>query len=366
MARTKHGLPGIYNATPITLSDEQGSALAVNASGQLIAAAPSGSSSNQVQGTAADNAAAVGNPVRVGGKYNSGVQTYADGDIADFQMDSQGRVKTTDAPRDYLVDDITVYGTNTEQGSLTAGSLNADLMPSTDVSVYKTGVIQVAGTWSGTLTVQGANDNSNWNTITVFNPGSLTSPPASSITGNGHYVFAIAHKFIRIRMTSYSSGTATGTLELETLPFSPTNIIVGSSSATGATVPSNAFYHGLNARGTSPSAVTSGQLVGATADLLGVQHVANGGLVTTAVAAGTAGNTVIKASAGRLCRVLVTTAGTAAMLIYDNATTNSGTVIGAIPANAVAGSLYDFQMPAANGITVDGDGNNPAVTIGWI
>jgi len=33
MARTRHGLPGIYNATPITLSDEEGSALGVDVNG---------------------------------------------------------------------------------------------------------------------------------------------------------------------------------------------------------------------------------------------------------------------------------------------------------------------------------------------
>ncbi len=52
-----------------------------------------GSSSTQVQGTAADNAAAVGNPLRVGQKHNSSTQTYADGDIADFQADVNGNTK---------------------------------------------------------------------------------------------------------------------------------------------------------------------------------------------------------------------------------------------------------------------------------
>ncbi len=36
MARTRHGLPGIYNSTPITLSNEEGAALALNSSGQAL------------------------------------------------------------------------------------------------------------------------------------------------------------------------------------------------------------------------------------------------------------------------------------------------------------------------------------------
>lgn len=35
MARTKNGMPGIYNATALTLSDEEGSALALDANGNM-------------------------------------------------------------------------------------------------------------------------------------------------------------------------------------------------------------------------------------------------------------------------------------------------------------------------------------------
>ena len=52
-----------------------------------------GSSSNQVQGTAADNAAAVGNPVLTAGKYNSSAPTYDNGDVAVVQMDVNGNEK---------------------------------------------------------------------------------------------------------------------------------------------------------------------------------------------------------------------------------------------------------------------------------
>ncbi len=93
--------------------------------------------------------------------------------------------------------------------------------------------------------------------------------------------------------------------------------------------------------------------------------VSTGGATKTAIAAGAAANTVVKASAARLARVLVTAVGTNAMLIYDNATTGSGTIIGVIPANAAVGSVYDFSMPAANGITVAGNAANPGVTISY-
>lgn len=91
-----------------------------------------------------------------------------------------------------------------------------------------------------------------------------------------------------------------------------------------------------------------------------------GGSATTAIAASKSANTVVKAAAGRLCRVLVTTAGTVTTVsIFDNATTNSGTIIGTFPGAATAGTTYDFEMPAANGITVGGSATNPAITVSY-
>lgn len=92
-----------------------------------------------------------------------------------------------------------------------------------------------------------------------------------------------------------------------------------------------------------------------------------GGTSATAIAAA-ATNTIVKASAGRLCRVLVTTAGTAALTFYDNATggATTGNILGYIPANAGAGSVYDFQFIASTGIQAPGGANTPAVTVGYI
>ncbi len=95
----------------------------------------------------------------------------------------------------------------------------------------------------------------------------------------------------------------------------------------------------------------------------GVTDVNVGGRVSTAIAAGVVGNTVVRASAGRLARVLVTATGTGQMSIFDNASSPTGTIIGLVPASAAVGTLLDCQAPAANGITVAGNSNNPGVTI---
>jgi hypothetical protein len=53
-----------------------------------------GTGAGQVQGTAADNAAGVGNPVIVGAEYNTSAPTYDNGDATTNQADVNGNLKT--------------------------------------------------------------------------------------------------------------------------------------------------------------------------------------------------------------------------------------------------------------------------------
>lgn len=87
---------------------------------------------------------------------------------------------------------------------------------------------------------------------------------------------------------------------------------------------------------------------------------------TLAVAAAVVGNTVAKASSGVLMRVLITATGSAALTIFDNATTNTGTVIGLVAASAPAGTIVVFQMPAVNGIAIAGSASNPGFTLTFV
>lgn len=97
--------------------------------------------------------------------------------------------------------------------------------------------------------------------------------------------------------------------------------------------------------------------------LRGVTDVNVGGRASSAIAAGVTGNTAVKSSPGRLARILVTASGTNQMNLFDNASSPTGTIIGLVPASAPVGTIIDCQAPAANGITVAGNSNNPGVTI---
>lgn len=80
MPRVKHGLPAIYNATALSLSDGDGVAPATDSAGRLIVGG----------GGVASGATDSGNPVKVGGVYNSTPPTFTNGQRGDFQIDASG------------------------------------------------------------------------------------------------------------------------------------------------------------------------------------------------------------------------------------------------------------------------------------
>lgn len=88
-----------------------------------------------------------------------------------------------------------------------------------------------------------------------------------------------------------------------------------------------------------------------------------GGAATTVINA--AGTNTLKASPGRLCKVVVTATGTGTVTFYDNPSTGSGTIIGIVPASATVGTSYDFGMPALAGITAVTTATAPTVTVSF-
>lgn len=91
--------------------------------------------------------------------------------------------------------------------------------------------------------------------------------------------------------------------------------------------------------------------------------VSYGGQHTSYHAAGASGAAAALAAPGRLCRVVVLAAGTAATNIYDNASAASGTKLYTLPASPTVGTIYDLQFPAANGIYVGGATNTSSILV---
>jgi len=90
------------------------------------------------------------------------------------------------------------------------------------------------------------------------------------------------------------------------------------------------------------------------------------GAASTAAVAVNAGTVVVKASPGRLAKIVVTTAASTGVLtVYDNASAASGTVLAVVPASTTAGTVYSLDLPAANGITVTAPASCAGVTISY-
>ena len=91
----------------------------------------------------------------------------------------------------------------------TAAALNADAVVATNIFGYKTVSVQITGTWSGTLQIQGSNDNVNFEPAYAEPIGTPNQgQPTIGITQNGIYHLPLNFTYIRIRMTAYASGTA--------------------------------------------------------------------------------------------------------------------------------------------------------------
>lgn len=111
-----------------------------------------------------------------------------------------------------------------------AAALNADAVPSTDVRGYSAWSVVSSGTWSGTLAIQGSNDNVTWHnlfgwyatTIGIFN-GTWNS---NTYPFQGQVMF----RYLRVRMTGYTSGSATVYLNLSTVPAVHGTLVTFNSS----------------------------------------------------------------------------------------------------------------------------------------
>jgi hypothetical protein len=99
--------------------------------------------------------------------------------------------------------------------SLRAGNVNDDLVPIMDVSNYATAYLQILGTWVGTFTFQGSDDGGTFSNVLSF--GYTTKVPMLTTTVNDLIEIPLGFKYLRVRMTAWTSGSAQGVLRLTTV-----------------------------------------------------------------------------------------------------------------------------------------------------
>jgi hypothetical protein len=135
-------------------------------------------------------------------------------------------------------------------GSLGAQDQSATL---TNVSGYGGAGFQVSGTWSGTITFECSVDRTTFVALNAAPYNSSTSVTTTS--GNGAFQSTITGcTMVRARMSAYTSGTASVTIQTTANAIAPAAISVSSSGnaaagATGGAVPASADYTGVNIGG---------------------------------------------------------------------------------------------------------------------
>src|SRR5260221_423943 len=187
-----------------------------------------------------------------------------------------------------------------EQASLTAGSLNADLVASTDISDYEWMVLHLNGNaYVGTLTFAYSNDNVNFISLQAYNlvSDNAASGATTTTATSGMFGFFKKGRYLRIRMTGYTSGAAQGTLEKYTIaPPYAFSLLSVAQSGTWTVQPGNT-------QNTTPWLI-------------------QGPTTTGTQAANTAANTVIKGSAGALWAEAFRQRERAGLMIFYNTPTN--------------------------------------------
>jgi hypothetical protein len=185
--------------------------------------------------------------------------------------------------------------------------INNDIIASLDVSAYKFISLQLTGTWVGTVTFQGSNDNGTFFNIAASNPTNTISPFIVSSAAVGMFIIPITFKFLRVRVTAYTSGTVTSTAfgyKEESISGQVTgqvSLAAGAAAIGAVTVASTTL---TTSTGITPSATVGGFA-----------------LFNKLISLATTNATSVKASAGTIGEVYAfnTSASTKFLKIYNKA-----------------------------------------------
>lgn len=115
---------------------------------------------------------------------------------------------------------------NTSMHSAATATGNGNILP---VSEYGTAVIQVTGTFVGTIAFEGTLDGSNWHAISATQIGSGTI--ATTATTTGIYRLSVSGlASVRARISSYTSGSITAIGRTTNSPFGTKVVSMSSGS----------------------------------------------------------------------------------------------------------------------------------------
>lgn len=116
----------------------------------------------------------------------------------------------------------------------TANQLNREGFQSIDCRHFNTLSVQLSGTWAGTIVVEQSNDGTNY----VASPmlSQATGTVSLSTTTIGVFVVSVNTKYVRVRVSAYTSGTVVASVNLSATVVSPISASQTVAFATNPTV----------------------------------------------------------------------------------------------------------------------------------
>lgn len=232
----------------------------------------------------------------------------------------------------------------------TLGALNATVVLSSMHGLSSV-LFQLTGTWVGTVLAEASIDGTDWTTVNTapIPGGTLVSTGA---TANGLYRGAsvAAYTSYRLRMSAYTSGTATVTINssqavafAQAFQTNAVNLnaqVVGDSASGSADSGGNPVKVG-GVFTSAPTALTTGQRANLNLDSFGNISIGNNTAFTHITANGT---TTIKSGATLLYSIIVNNlVGGATLTVYNN-TAGSGAVVAVI--NSVLNGASQAWTPS--------------------
>jgi hypothetical protein len=170
--------------------------------------------------------------------------------------------------------------------TVTGGAAVNAILLSVDTNGYNGLAYQTTGVFVGSIVAEGSNDNANWVSLQQLNVSNNTYTTLVSATAQANYVPA-ASRYIRLRVSTYVSGTLNAVASLRQLNLDPSLININGTVTTtgnvaaGTTDTGNPIKIGGVATSTVPTAVTVGQRVNAAYSLYGAAAVAGASITAS-------------------------------------------------------------------------------------
>lgn len=132
-----------------------------------------------------------------------------------------------------LAGTLTIKPSHIELAALSSTGTGTPLVASQDCLGYRSISLQLLGTFSGTVTFQQSNDNTNWVSLPLIVVNGVgASAPVASATAVGAWFGPIAMRYVRFTVTAYTSGTIQGVVEIDVTPF-PVQAVLALSAQSG-------------------------------------------------------------------------------------------------------------------------------------